>query len=223
VHNALRSWFGLPVRRRTPEAVPGLLAGIWVSEGYRDAGQEKAARRRAEGWVESYVEHLDPADEPAGLERVVGTRTETLALSGRVDRIDERDGELVVVDYKTGRARLSEDDARGSRALAVYAVAASRTLRRPCHRVELHHLPTEQVYAAEHTEQSLARHVRRSEETAADVVHATERVNEGADPDETFPTRTGPHCSWCDYRRHCPTGRAAAPDRVSWAALPNDL
>lgn len=223
VHNALRAWFGLPWRRRRPEAVPSLLAGVWVSEGYRDATQEKATRDRATEWVESYVQHLDPGDEPVGLERVVGTRTETLALSGRVDRIDERDGELVVVDYKTGRARLSTDDARGSRALAVYAVAAARTLRRPCRRVELHHLPVGQVYAAEHTEESLARHLRRAEETAADVVDATARVEAGADRDETFPPRTGPHCSWCDWRRHCPAGRAAAPDRDPWAALPSDL
>jgi len=223
VHNALRAWFGLPPRRRAPEAVPGLLAGVWVSEGYRDSAQEHATRRRAVEWVESYVAHLDPANEPVGLERVVATRTETLALSGRVDRLDERDGELVVVDYKTGRATLSTDDARGSRALAVYAVAAARTLRRPCRRVELHHLPTGQVHAAEHTEESLARHLRRSADTAADVVDATGKVDAGADPDETFPTRTGPHCSWCDWRRHCPAGQAAAPDRVSWAALPSDL
>ena len=49
--------------------------------------------------------------------------------------------ELVVVDYKTGRHLLSTDDARSSLALALYALAAGRVLRRPCHRVELHHLP----------------------------------------------------------------------------------
>jgi hypothetical protein len=50
--------------------------------------------------------------------------------------------ELVVVDYKTGRHLLTVDDARSSMALALYALAAGRVLRRPCHRVELHHLPT---------------------------------------------------------------------------------
>ena len=76
----------------------------------------------------------------------MATRTDTIVLSGRIDRLDARPG-LVVVDYKTGRHLLTVDDARSSLALALYALAASRVLRRPCHRVELHHLPTGQVNA----------------------------------------------------------------------------
>ena len=70
-------------------------------------------------------------------------------------RADGADGtELVVVDYKTGRHLLSVDDARSSLALAIYALAASRSLHRDCRRVELHHLPSGQVLAWEHTGES---------------------------------------------------------------------
>ena len=76
--------------------------------------------------------------------------------NGRADRIDSRPGpdgpELVIVDYKTGRTGLDADDARGSQALALYAYAAERVFRRPCRRVELHHLPTGTVAAHEHTD-----------------------------------------------------------------------
>src|SRR6185437_5271803 len=112
------------------------------------------------------------ADEPAGVERTVGARTERIAVSGRIDRLDERpaDGgtELVVVDYKTGRRPLSTDDARTSLPLALYAVAAARVLRRPCHRVELHHLPARAVHAWAHTDATLARHLGRAEDIAAE-------------------------------------------------------
>ena len=47
----------------------------------------------------------------------VATRTERLAVSGRVDRLDQRGDEVVVVDYKTGRRGLTTDDARGGIAL----------------------------------------------------------------------------------------------------------
>lgn len=219
VHNALRAWWGLPRARRTPEAAPALVTNAWVGEGYRDDAQATEVRRRATGWVEGYLREQDPDDEPLGVERTVATRTATLALSGRVDRIDGApDGSAVIVDYKSGRALLSTDDARGSRALAVYALAAARTLRRPCHRVELHHLPTGTVHAHTHTDETLARHLRRAEETGADVVAATESLKAGGDPDETFPPRTGQHCSWCDWRRHCPAGRAAAPPKEPWVA-----
>ncbi|MEV4513479.1 PD-(D/E)XK nuclease family protein [Dactylosporangium sp. NPDC049525] len=218
VHTALRSWYALDPERRDRSALPTLLKATWVSEGYRDDTQERDVFRRALGWLESYVDGLDPHDEPVGVERTVATRTDTLALSGRVDRIDERDGELVIVDYKTGRSGLTSDDARGSRALAIYAIAASRVFRKPCHRVELHHLPTGTVAAHDHTDESLARHLRRAEATAADITAADAALAAGTPADEAFPVAPGAQCSWCDFRRSCPAGvEAAAKD--PWTAV----
>ena len=218
VHTALKNWYGLPVRERSTVPLPRLLKATWVAEGYRDDEQQREVFRRALGWLESYVDSLDPGEEPLGVERVVGARTSVLALSGRVDRIDARDGAVVIVDYKTGRAGLDSDDARGSRALALYAYAAERVFRRPARRVELHHLPTGTVAAHDHTEESIDRHVRRSEEAAKDIVAAERAVADGADPDRAFPTVPSLRCSWCDYRRSCPVG-AEAPAREPWAAV----
>jgi hypothetical protein len=199
--------------------------------------------------VEAYVSGLDPADEPIGVERTVATRTDKIAVSGRIDRLDARpraaraeeasaedasaedasaegagaEGtELVVVDYKTGRHLLSVDDARGSLALAIYALAASRALRRDCHRVELHHLPSGQVLAWEHTDESLQRHLRRAEDVAEECADADERMRSPLPRekyDEVFPPRTGPACGWCDYQRNCPEGQAAAAQHRPWDAL----
>ncbi|ROT32025.1 PD-(D/E)XK nuclease family protein [Micromonospora sp. HM5-17] len=226
VHTALRNWYGLPPDRRRPEALPTLLKGTWVREGYRDDEQERAVFRRALEWLESYVETLDPTVDPVGVERVVAVKTAVLAFNGRADRIDARSGpdgpELVIVDYKTGRAGLDADDARGSQALALYAYAAERVFRRPCRRVELHHLPTATVAAHEHTAESLARQVARAEETARDIMAAERAVADGADPDEAFPVSPGARCGWCDYRRVCPAG-AEAPARDPWSAVERAL
>jgi RecB family exonuclease len=169
--------------------------------------------------VADYVAGIDVTQDPVGLERWVSTPAGTIIAEGRVDRIDERDGELVIIDYKTGRHGLSTDDVRGSQALALYVLAARRTLRRPCVRVELHHLPTGEVHGWEHTDESLARHLRRAEESAGELSLATDTLAAGADPDEAFPVTTGRHCSWCDFRRHCPDGRSAAPELESWVML----
>ena len=218
VHTALRAWFDLPPAKRRPQALPTLLRATWVREGYRDDAQEHEAFTTAVGWLEAYVAELDPGFEPLAVERTVATKTTTLALSGRVDRIDERGGELVIVDYKTGRSRLGPDDARGSRAMALYALAASRVFRRPCRRVELHHLPTGTVAAHEHTDESLARHLRRAEESAAAAVAGEQALATGVDPDEAFPANPGALCGWCDYRRSCPAA-ADVPERQPWASL----
>jgi RecB family exonuclease len=153
----------------------------------------------------------------------VAARTRRLALSGRIDRLDDRDGELVVVDYKTSRRPLGDDDTRTSLALAVYAVGASTVFRRPCTAVELHHVPTGTVQRHDHTPQSLRRKVDEAESIASDLARADALHRaEGADPDAvraTFAPRTGPLCGWCDFRSVCPEGRAAAPSRATWSAL----
>ena len=185
-------------------------------------------RERAAGLVERYVAGLDPADEPVGVERTVATRTDTIVLSGRIDRLDARAAEetagteLVVVDYKTGRHLLTVDDVRSSMALALYALAASRVLRRPCRRVELHHLPSGQVLAWSHSEASLARHLSRAEGIAQECAAADERLRDGLPAeryDEVFPPRPSASCGWCDYLRHCPEGAAAAVTRRPWDGL----
>ena len=220
-HNALKQWWDLPVSRRTAGAAGALVDAAWTDDGFRDAAQSARWRAQVREWVTGYVQTLDPHHEPVGVERNVAATTTRLAISGRADRIDEREGELVVVDYKTGRRELSQTDARSSRALAFYVLGARRTLRRPCRQVELHHLPTGAVIRWTHDEESLARQVGRAEATADDIIAATDTVSAGADPDAVFPTHTGPHCGWCDLRRHCPAGQAAAPAREPWAGLPD--
>ena len=223
-HVALAQWWSLPRPHRTPGHGADLVHDNWQNVGFRDDTQSARAAELTAHWVERYLGHrVDPWRDPVGVERTVATRTERLAIAGRADRIDRRGDELVIVDYKTGRRPPTVDDARGSQALALYALAARRTLRRACRRVELHHLPTGRVAAAEHTEESLRRHLDRAEATATDIQAATDTVGAGADPDEVFRPVPSPACSWCDFRRHCPEGRAASPDRPSWAGLPDEV
>jgi len=219
VHNALRAFYDLPVRRRTPEAAAALVATHWNDEGFAGPIQAATYRDIAAGWVSDYVAESDVTDDPIGLERWVSAPIGTIVAEGRVDRIDERDGELVIVDYKTGRKALTTDDARSSQALALYALAARRTLRRPCTRVELHHLPSGTVAAWDHTEESLTRHHTRAEESAEEFNLATDTLNAGGDPDVLFPPQVGRQCSWCDFRRSCPEGQAAGPQAEPWSML----
>jgi len=220
VHSALADWWSLPFPQRMPARGVDLVRRRWLSDGFADAGQSAAARERAAVWVEEYLLRVDPAREPLGVERTVAAPTARLALSGRVDRIDaDDDGRLVVVDYKTGRRPPQDDDARSSLALALYAVAAARTLRRESGRVELHHVPTGAVAVHEHTPVSLARKVAEAESIAQDAVRADAAHREGRTGDDVFPPTTSRLCSWCDFRRHCPEGLEAAPDREPWAGV----
>jgi len=239
VHNALAGWWRLRRHERTAAAAGDLVEGGWLADGFADDAQSAEYKSRSRAMVESYVAGLDPAREPAGVERVVATKTELITVSGRIDRLDDRpvrvrpaeeragpgDRELVVVDYKTGRYAPSVDDARSSMALALYAISAGHVLRRPCYAVELHHLPTDRVLRWEHSESSLQRQLRRAEDIAAECAAADERFR--ADPesgrgDAIFPPSPGSGCSWCDFRGVCPEGRAASALRKPWDGLAAD-
>ncbi len=230
VHNALAGWWRLPVARRTVAAAGDLVAGGWIEEGYTGPAQSQQQRGRAREMVERYTATLDPYAEPRGVERTVGAHTSRIVVSGRIDRLDARRDAgggttLVVVDYKTGRRPLSVDDARTSLALALYALAAARIFHAPCHQVELHHLPTGEVHAWEHSDATVDRHVRRAEAIAAECESADERFASGLpgpEADQVFPPRPGPGCSWCDFRAHCPEGAAAAPAHKPWDGLASD-
>jgi len=231
VHNALAGWWRLARQDRTPEAAGALLERGWITEGYADEAQSASYLRRSRAMVVGYAAVLDPDSEPVGVERTVATKTDLIAVSGRVDRLDDRDGgaesggtgrELVVVDYKTGRHPLTVDDARSSLALALYALAAGRVLRRPCTAVELHHLPTGAVLRWDHTAGSLARQLRRAEDIAGECAAADERFRADAESgrgDGVFPPSPGPWCGWCDFRAQCQEGREASVARRPWDGL----
>ena len=149
------------------------------------------------------------------MERTVATRTDKIAVSGRIDRLDARP-ELVVVDYKTGRhLLLTTDDARSSLARAVRAGrrACAAAARR---RVELHHLPTGEIITWSHTEESLARHLSRAEDIAEECAAADEQMRDGlpARRDQAFRPAVLARARW-----HCPEGselpHPAAPGMAS--------
>lgn len=218
-HNALRDFWDLPQSRRTPDGVAELVRTAWIDVGFRDPEQSASWRARVSESVVDYLRRVDRGRQPLGLERSVALRTDSIAVTGRVDRLDDRDGSLVVVDYKTGRQVPTEDDARTSLPLALYAAGAARVFRRPCVRVELHHVPTRTVVAHEHTAESLERKIAEAESIAGDLRGVDADYAERGVESPSFPPRPSPLCTWCDFRAHCPEGQRMGPEKSDWAGL----
>ncbi|AXG15417.1 PD-(D/E)XK nuclease family protein [Intrasporangium calvum] len=218
-HNVLRDFWDLPPGRRTPDGVAELVRSSWIDVGFRDPEQSATWRGRVRETVVAYLRGSNRDQQPVGIERSVALRTASIAVTGRVDRLDDREGELVVVDYKTGRQVPTEDDARTSLPLALYAVGAARTFRRSCVRVELHHVPSQTVAAHTHTAESLARKVAEAESIAADLRRVDAEFAERGVESPSFPPRPSPLCTWCDFRAHCAEGQAMGPEKSDWAGL----
>ena len=219
VHSALARWWDLAVDRRTPSAAAALVRSSWVRSGFRD--EEQSERWRAKTAVETaaYAERLVPHEQPLGIERQVSMRTPTLVLTGRVDRLDDRDGELVVVDYKTSRAEPPPDEARTSLPLGLYAAAVAAMFRRAVHpgraapRAERHG-GRARAHAGVVGPQGVRGRVDRPGPGPCDAAFA-----DGRDRRRRLPAAHRAVCGWCDFRRHCPEGQAVSTEKSGWAAL----
>ena len=229
VHLALRDAYGDEEGAGLPEQA--LVDRHWRTDGFRDEAQAEQWRAEAIELVARYRQE-GPGRPVHSTERTLGARTDRVVIDARIDRIDHArgagdgadDGELVIVDYKTGRHPSTRDDARSSMALAFYVMAVRQSLRRPCATVELHHLPSGQRVSWTHDEESLARHVDRAESIALEMQQALDSW-EGSDGamrarDALFPVNPGPLCGFCDARAACPS--AAGQARAPWDGLGQD-
>lgn len=218
-HAALRGFWELEPHRRTPAAVTGLVETNWSAQGFRDAAHARRWMDRVATQVVAYLRGVDRSAEPLALERTVSFRTTTAAFLGRIDRVDDRDGDLVVVDYKTSRVPPTTEDARTSLPLALYLMAVRRIWRRPATRVELHHVPSGQVAGYDHDETTLARKLDEAHSLVEDVRRADAAYLVQGVESGWFPPRVSALCAWCDVRSHCAEGAASVPEQPDWAGL----
>lgn len=221
-HQVLAGFWALDPPERTPTAVQQLLRQAWIPVGFRDPAHAARWQAIALDSLLSYLRTVDRMGQPAGVERTVAFRTGSVAFSGRVDRLDDREEGLVVVDYKTSRTPPHPDDARTSLALALYALAVASIWRRDCVAVELHHVPTGQIVRHEPDQAALTRKLGEAESIVRDLRQADQSHRQQGDRSAAFPARVSALCRWCDMRAHCPEGQRAGPEQPPWAGLPGE-
>ncbi len=152
----------------------------------------------AEVLVRRYFELEDPNRVRAvGLELGVEADVGDVRLRGIIDRLDlDDDGQLVVVDYKTGRAPSPQFEQGRMAGVHLYALLCERVLGRAPVAVRLLHLRDPVVITAIPTGSSLRG--QRARTTA--VWNAIER----ACADEDFRPNPSSLCRFCAFQTYCP-------------------
>jgi hypothetical protein len=107
--------------------------------------------------VANYFQLEDPDEiTPVGIELTLEARVGDMRLRGIIDRLDlTPDGDLVVVDYKTGRAPSPAYEQAKLIGVHIYALLCLEVLGRPPVQVKLLHLKEPTTIIAEPTEQAL--------------------------------------------------------------------
>ncbi|MCU0311264.1 MAG: PD-(D/E)XK nuclease family protein [Acidimicrobiales bacterium] len=148
--------------------------------------------------VQRYFHIEDPtAVTPIGLELKLDVELDGLRLRGIIDRLEvDGDGELVVTDYKTGRAPGANFEQSRLSGVHFYAFLCERVLGRRPARVQLLYLADPVAITTVPSEQS----VRALERKVKAIWSAIERACERDD----FRPRTSRLCDYCAYRPYCP-------------------
>jgi putative RecB family exonuclease len=207
VHSALEGlfWNHAPAGR-TPDAAAAELARAWADLAddpeFIGLGLDDAAAAEfladADQLVRNYFRLEDPTTVRAiGVELGVEVESDGVRLRGIIDRLDiGPDGELTIVDYKTGRAPSARYQQARMGGVHTYAVLCEKILGRAPVEVRLLHLRDPVVISAVPTPQSLRGQRQRNEA----VWVAIER----ACATEDFRPKVGPLCRFCAFQSACP-------------------
>jgi len=207
VHRALERLFSeLESGQRTEAVAIELLHGsvVEILDGEEYKSLELAPQLRAELITDSerlvrneFRLNDVNAVNAVGLELMVEGELGDLRLRGIIDRLDRRDdGELVVVDYKTGRAPGPMYERGRLAGVQFYAMLCEQMFGVRPAEIRLHHLSEPVIISAIPDDQSLRALGARTSAVWTAVKKACETENFKPNPSKL--------CDYCSFKAFCP-------------------
>jgi putative RecB family exonuclease len=207
VHAALERLFLLDPTDRTMNAASVALhqafAALRVDAAFVDlhlsADEEASFLDDASRLVRNYFRLEDPAlVRPIGIELMLDADIGGARVRGIIDRLElDHNGELVVTDYKTGKAPAERYERGRLDGVQLYSLLCERNFGRRPARVRLLYLGDPLEISASPSDQS----TRAAERKVGAIWTAVERACERDD----FRPRPSGLCEYCSFRTYCPS------------------
>jgi putative RecB family exonuclease len=174
----------------------------WNTAGYRDTAEEAEHQQAGEAILRQYFEAAQASGrETVLVERQVQWEYPDYLLIGKIDRLDRLPGgELEVIDYKSGRREVTEEEVHGSLAMAIYQLIVARQHPGVPVLATLLCLPTGNSATVHRSEAELDELEQDLGKVVARLLAETE-----------YAATPGPHCARCSFERICPAAWTKRP------------
>ena len=206
VHQALEDLFDLPQDQRSIEKLHNLFRDAWTKVRGTDEHHNLFSSVEEErDWgidglklLNNYMTIEDPTTfNPLERERWVRGSIEDLNLRGILDRMDRnRNGELIIVDYKSGKAPMAKYKEPRFFALKLYALLIKEELGEMPAELKLIYLKNSTIHTLKINEEDLNTARREILEIWTNIKKAYK--------ENKFPAVKNNLCDWCYYKPICP-------------------
>jgi DNA helicase-2/ATP-dependent DNA helicase PcrA len=176
----------------------GLFEAGWRRQGFGNSDDELQYRDRAVAALARYYErHTAGAGRPVYLERSFSFKIGEHSIRGRIDRVDRHpDGNLELIDYKTGAPRKAEDMGDDVQ-IALYRIGVREAW-------DVEAADGSYWYVLDDEKVTVAGEPDDLERVERTVLEVAAGIN-----DQDFePKPSFENCSWCDFRLICPASEA---------------
>jgi putative RecB family exonuclease len=156
-------------------------------------------KAQAEVFVRNYFELEDPTKITVlGVElRVSAETADGVVIRGIIDRLDlDADGDLVIIDYKTGREPSTSWEQQSMAGIHIYSLLCERMFGRRPKSIQLLYLSKPERIVTQPSDQS----VRGVEMKSGALMKAVRTACARSD----FRPRTSALCNYCSFKEFCP-------------------
>ena len=222
VHRALETLFDLPAAERTVDAAAGLVVRAFEEMEQQEPASADTMRSGpgaepvldVSGLLGSYFALEDPRRlEPHAREVAVSAQIEeSFEVRGFIDRVDRTpDGQIRIVDYKTGRSPGAGYESKAMFQMRFYALTWWRMTGDVPRLLQLMYLGNGELLRYEPDEDDLISTERK-------VLALRDAISRAADA-QTFDPSPSRLCDWCSHRAVCPAWEGTPPplpERADW-------
>ncbi len=189
----------------------------WSSEGYKNKGEQTEYYQKGEQILKTYYEENKYSFKPPyAIEERFEINFDGFLLTGVIDRVDETDEGLEIIDYKTSQFVPDEQEIRSDLQLPIYHLAAEKKWSSKPHRLTLYFLnPSNRNNPGEKPKYKYSfsledSEVKKVEEILYQTLEAIRRDKER----NHFEARPNKFCQWCDFKLICPEQSGETAEKI---------